>query len=167
MKKKDDLGVSEAILAACQVEMGVLKSSFLCQSVSALGLTESLTVREQCSVEDVIKLLKSNKKGCVAIVNASNQVLGIFTERDCLLKVMLSSIDIKNTPISELMTRDPVLERPDTTMAYALNLMSVGGFRHLPIVDENNVIIAILSVKDLVDFIVEQMHQDLLKFETV
>jgi CBS domain-containing protein len=55
------------------------------------------------------------------------------------------------------MTADPVRERPETTIAFALTLMSNGGFRHLPIVDDEDQPIGILSVKDVVDFLVQKM----------
>jgi len=64
-------------------------------------------------------------------------------------------------PIESVMTKDPVCERPETTVAYALNLMSHGGFRHLPIVDQDMMPIGILSVKDVVDYLVGKMMEGL------
>jgi CBS domain-containing protein len=57
------------------------------------------------------------------------------------------------------MTAKPVTERPDVSLAFALNLMSNGGFRHVPIVDQDNMPIGILSVKDVIDHIVQKMVQ--------
>ena len=60
-------------------------------------------------------------------------------------------------PVSDYMTPHPVCERPDASLAFALNLMSNGGFRHIPIVDQDNMPIGIVSIKDMVDHIVKKM----------
>ena len=59
--------------------------------------------------------------------------------------------------VADFMTPDPMRELPDATLAYALNLMSNGGFRHAPIVDQDDVPIGIISVKDVVNCLVERM----------
>jgi CBS domain-containing protein len=63
------------------------------------------------------------------------------------------------------MTKDPIAQTPDITVAFALNLMSQGGFRHLPLVDERNIPVGILSVKDMMDFIVGSFVEGLLNFD--
>lgn len=61
---------------------------------------------------------------------------------------------------------NPVTISPETTIAYALNLMSHGGFRHLPVVDEQGLAIGVISVRDILDRISELLVQDLMSFET-
>jgi CBS domain-containing protein len=90
------------------------------------------------------------------IVGSDGRVQGIFTERDCLMKVLGKVSDL-SLPISDFMTRHPICERPDASLAFALNLMSNGGFRHIPIVDQDNIPIGIVSIKDVVDHIVKKM----------
>jgi CBS domain-containing protein len=55
------------------------------------------------------------------------------------------------------MTKDPVREHPDASLAFALSVMSHGGFRHVPIVDQDDMPIGIVSVKDVVDYFVQRM----------
>ena len=63
-----------------------------------------------------------------------NRFVGIFTDRDAVLKV--GGLERAARPIGGLMTRDPVVLRHDETIAVAINKMAVGGFRHIPIVED-------------------------------
>lgn len=165
MTKDKDSPLGSAMQIACKSNFGVLDQGFLCQSVSMLAPRAPRTVLESASVADVIKILKEYKIGCIIVVNDQGNLTGIFSERDCVLKVFNSAIDLENTPIRDLMTKNPVTEGPTTTIAYALNLMSDGGFRHLPLVDTDGMPVGMISVKDIVDFLVRTFVDDLLNFE--
>ena len=65
------------------------------------------------------------------------------------------------------MTRDPFTIKPNSPVAFALSLMSEGGFRHVPIVDEDGMPISTLSVRDIVDYVVAKVSDDLDSLETV
>jgi CBS domain-containing protein len=90
------------------------------------------------------------------IVDGGGRLEGIFTERDCLIKVIGLEGDL-SSPVSKYMTKHPISERPEASLAFVLNLMSNGGFRHVPIVDQDNMPIGIVSIKDVVDYIVKKM----------
>jgi CBS domain-containing protein len=158
--------VSEAIRLMCQTNLGVMDKGFLCQSLSVLEPRVPACVGEKTAVEDVLMLLRAKKMGCVVVTDEAGKVSGIFSERDFLLKIASEFSVLKGRPIEEFMTRDPITQPPDGTVAYALNLMSQGGFRHIPIVDAENMPLGIISVKDVVDYIVESFTTDLLNFST-
>ncbi|RMD85423.1 MAG: CBS domain-containing protein [Candidatus Dadabacteria bacterium] len=145
---------------------GVLSSDFLQQSLGVLSSTEPVWVHEDDTVMDVINVLKENKIGSVVVTDEDGKIKGIFTERDCLTKVLGTDLDLCETPISEIMTKDPVTQPITATIAYALHLMSWGGFRHIPIVDDDGVPIGMVSVKDFVEFIVEKMDKDIGKLKS-
>jgi len=65
--------------------------------------------------------------------------------------------DYSNVAVLDVMTKKPIRERPEASLAFAINLMSNGGFRHIPIVDQDDVPIGIISVRDVVDHIVKKM----------
>lgn len=165
-KTKSDQKINAAIKYACQNKFGVLDSAFLCQSVGILNLKPPVCVPEDSSLESVIKKLADNKIGSVIVTEKSGRLKGIFTERDCVLKILGKNIDLSKELVTKYMTADPVSEPPDCTIAYALNLMSNGGFRHLPILDADNIPIGVLSVKDVIDYIVSSFVDDLLNFDT-
>lgn len=165
-KSQPEVDISAAIRNACRHNFGVLDSNFLCQSVGTLNLSDAVTVSETEKVARVVEKLKDNRIGCAVVQNAEEKLIGIFTERDFLFKVFNSGVDLEKASVAEYMTREPVAVAPDVTIAYALNLMSHGGFRHLPIVDSSFTAVSVISIKDVVDHIVETFTRDLLDFET-
>jgi CBS domain-containing protein len=133
----------------------------LCQSIGSIGLKTPLTVRPDTSVHACVELLQKNRIGSLIITDSQDKVCGIFTERDCVLKVMGKITDLNVVEVRDVMTPNPVRETPEATLAFALNLMSNGGFRHIPIVDQDDMPIGIVSVKDIVDYLVKRMMGEL------
>lgn len=160
-----DFDVNAAIKLACKTSFGVLDSNFLCQSLGILDFKNPIFVKPQDKLIKAVSALKENKIGAVLVVDEQDKLCGIFSERDCILKVLGNSIDFNQALVSEYMTSSPTSATPDVTIAYALNLMSLGGFRHLPIVTEDNTTIAVVSIKDIVDHLVESFTSDLMQFE--
>ncbi len=157
--------VNEALRLMCQTSFGVLDKNFLCQSLGVLNPKQPLSVHENDTVEKAFQVLCQNKVGCLVVNDERGVLRGIFSERDFLLKAAPHFDADKGFPISKFMTADPVTQPPDGTIAFALTLMSQGGFRHIPIVDSENMAVGIISVKDIVDYIVGTIMSDLLNFE--
>ena len=143
---------------------GLIDNRFLSGSLGLLDPQPPLTILQEQKIEDAIRLLQEHRIGSVAIVDLSGRLQGIFTERDVLLKVVLQPFDPAKTPISRVMTANPQTATMTTTVAFALNMMSHGGYRHLPIVDEDQVPIGIVSVKDIVDYLARAVTKDLQAF---
>ena len=72
---------------------------------------------------------------------------GIFTERDAMLK--LAGKPLEGVRVGDAMTGDPVILRPDDTVAVAIHKMAVGGFRHIPLVDDRGTATGIIAAVDL------------------
>jgi CBS domain-containing protein len=86
----------------------------------------------------------------------------VFTERDVLSKVVPAKADIDKTRVADVMTADPECLTLEDGVAYALNKMSVGGFRHVPLVDAAGHPVGVVSVKDVVDYIVDFFPNEVL-----
>lgn len=157
--------VNAGLKAKFQGKFGVLDSAFLARSLSTLNPREPIGILGTDSIFLALSTLKKNKIGAVLVLDEAGKLIGIFTERDAILKVFDSGLDIKTTPISKCMTGAPVSLTFDTSIAYALNIMSTHGFRHVPIVDEDGVPRGLVSIKDVVDAIVLDFSKDLLEFE--
>ncbi|MFL5774691.1 MAG: CBS domain-containing protein [Chloroflexota bacterium] len=84
-------------------------------------------------VDAAVQVMHANGSDCVLLVE-DGRLVGIFTDRDAVLKV--AGQVAGNRPLADLMTRDPVVLRHDDTIAVAINKMAVGGFRHIPIVED-------------------------------
>jgi CBS domain-containing protein len=111
--------------------------------------TPAITVTPEISVAQAIKIMAENKVGAVVVCNTNKQVLGIFTERDNLLRVSLAKRDMDRTRLAEVMTSPVDTAAPDLTIQNALARMVRNHYRHLPIVDLTGRILGIVSLRYL------------------
>jgi CBS domain-containing protein len=81
-------------------------------------------------------------------------LIGIFTERDVVARVIDRAGDLSLLPLSNVMTPDPVVGTPDNTLAWLLHYMSIKGVRHVPIVDADRHPLCVISVRDIITFLV-------------
>jgi len=103
----------------------------------------------QTSVAEAARLMKEGKVGAVLVVE-KEQLVGIFTERDAICRVMAAGLDPASTALSEVMTREPKTVAPDETFGYALLLMYENGFRHAPVVDHGRPV-GVVSARHALD----------------
>ena len=122
------------------------------ETVSRLHPTQAWLVQAAQPVADAVKLMREKKVGCV-LVCEQRRIVGIFTERD-LLRRVLSQGKPLDTPMSECMTPDPVTVNPKDPISCAIKRMQKGGYRHLPVVIDDKPV-GILSVKRIVHYLVE------------
>lgn len=143
------------------INYGGVDRRFLAKSIGLVRTGDPIQLKESATLEQAIAALQKNNIGCLLLVDDEDKLKGIFSERDLLLRVMLRNLDLKTEIIGNYMTPDPITIQATHTVAFALNLMSQGGFRHLPVVDESGEPVGIVSVKDIVDYIVEGIEKDL------
>ncbi|MBT6844049.1 MAG: CBS domain-containing protein [Candidatus Melainabacteria bacterium] len=130
-------------------------------TISTLSLVPIESVKTSTSLADVIKLLNSKDMGCVTITNSSADTIGIFTERDILRKVIGKDLDLSTVTIDNYMTKNPEVLSEEDPIAFALNRMSDGGYRHIPIT-RNGKVGFMLSIKDIVDQIAQTYRKRVL-----
>jgi len=105
-------------------------------------------------------LMRQHKVGCV-LVTEGGKISGIFTERDILTRVF-GKKDMEKLQVKDVMTAKPEAFQQDDSIAYVLNAMTVGGYRHVPVVDDKGKPVAVLSVKDIMSFIIEHFPEEVL-----
>jgi CBS domain-containing protein len=106
-----------------------------------------LTVPESLPVRDATREMDVRNVGAALVVDSAKRLVGIFTERDLLRRVVAQGRDPNATAVAEVMTRDPDTVGPRHFAVDALRLMREGGYRHLPVVDAER-IVGILSQRD-------------------
>jgi CBS domain-containing protein len=104
-------------------------------------------MKETSNVLEACNRMRDDKAGSVLVTNDTGQLIGIFTGRDAVCRVLAHSRDPATTPLAKVMTPNPVAMSPDQTTVDALHLMWDGGFRHLPMV-KNGRIIGLVSRGD-------------------
>jgi len=136
-------------------EFKKLQGALLDDTVRLLAPSEPLRLTADHSVARAIALMVQNRRAAVVIVDDADRLVGIFTERDVLTRVMGAGRVARDTLLRDVMTANPESLRPDDRICYAINRMHTGGFRSLPLVDDERRPIGIITVNDVVRWLAE------------
>jgi len=140
-------------------------SQLLQEPVSVLRMRTPVVLSDDHIVVDAVREMQRKHRGVVLVTEDGtrhSQLTGIFTERDILLRIIGCGGDGGSRPLGEVMTPDPESLPLEATVAWALNKMSVGGFRHVPVVDSAGRPVFVVSVRDVVQFLVEAFPSEIL-----
>jgi CBS domain-containing protein len=132
------------------IERSVLKGR-----VDVLAPRPPVTVDANTPVSEVLKILVERRIGCV-IVTKNGDLAGIFSERDALVRLGAAASELKDRPVSEFMTPNPETVDEEARIAFALHKMDIGGYRHLPVMDEGQ-IKGVISVRDILGYITDDL----------
>jgi len=124
---------------------------------------EPLVVAAKLTVGEAARRMKQSKFGAVMVVE-DGRLVGIFTERDALFRVVAEGRDAQVIQLANVMTRDPQTIHPNRALVDALHLMHAGGFRHVPVVEDGRPI-GMVSARDalgpeLEDVVYEWIRQE-------
>ena len=131
----------------------LIRGALLTTPLSELTLRTPMLIDADATVVHAVNAMNENRTGCM-LVQRAGKLVGILTERDILTRVVFRNND-RTLSVEGVMTKDPETLEVSATIAYALNKMSVGGYRHIPLVDRDGKPVGVVSVRDLVDFMVE------------
>ena len=124
-----------------------------------------IAVPPTATVMETIRTMAGTKVGSVVVLDGSSLV-GIFSERDVMLRVVLERRDPETTTVQEVMT-SPVQTIPaSTTGDAALRIMLQNHIRHLPVVDDNGGTLAVVSMRKLLEEKIEELNQELDSLES-
>jgi CBS domain-containing protein len=105
-----------------------------------------VTASPETTVSEAAKLMAKKKIGALMVVDDQGLV-GMFTERDAVFRVIARGRDSATTRLAEVMTTAPKTVGPDKSLGYALLMMHENGFRHVPVI-ENGKLIGVVSARD-------------------
>ena len=110
------------------------------------------------TVFEVAALMSKARVGCIPVLEG-DRLVGVFSERDLMTRVVVEGVDPRSTPVSSVMTREVITASLDDRVERCLDKMRSCGCRHLPVVAEGRVI-AMISMRDLMrDEIEEQVEE--------
>ncbi|KAL9103954.1 MAG: hypothetical protein Q9163_001060 [Psora crenata] len=115
-------------------------------TVLALKPSQALQIKPFTTVAEAAQLMAAKREDCVLVTDDDDRIAGIFTAKDLAFRVVGAGIKARDVTISEIMTKNPLCARTDTSATDALDLMVRKGFRHLPVMDENQDISGILDI---------------------
>lgn len=122
------------------------------QTVEAIQHEPFATISPNTKVADAVQKLAGLHIACL-LVTENGKLVGVFSDRDVLDKVALEYDDLKDRPVSEVMTTDPVYVYKSDPSAAALSVMAVSGHRHVPILDLHDNLAGIVSPQRVTHFL--------------
>lgn len=143
----------------------VFDSELLQEPLKALPTRAPLLFSASDTVTDAMRAMQRERRGCVLITTdgtSKTRLAGIFTERDVLYRVVDRGRNPADLPLGEVMTEDPEAVPAGASIAWVLNKMAIGGFRHVPVVDDMGAPAFVVSVRDVVEFLVDFFPSDVL-----
>lgn len=132
------------------VEYGLVKDR-----IELLSPNKPFTVAPDTSIGEVLNHMVTESIGCVMIVDG-DALTGIFSEYDALMKINTDIAQQADRPISTVMTPDPVTLESRDKIAFALHKMHVGGYRHLPILSDGQ-LVGVISIRDILNYLAERV----------
>ncbi len=138
--------------------MTELEKSLKGDKIQSLKLRKPLCVLRGTTLREVFRRMRDEKKGH-AIVLDGEQVVGIFTERDVLTKVIEQKVS-PETPVEKLMTPNPKVLSLEDSVAKAIEIMNKGKYRHLPLIDGDGKVQGVLGVRDIIRYLAEHFPHE-------
>ena len=117
-----------------------------------------IQVRSGDMVVDALFQMRNNKVRSVLVLD-DGVLVGIVTQGDCAIKVLLPGLDAKITPVSHIMTQNPATVSPEDLLENCMYMMVTRGFRHLPVLNAGKVI-GVISIGDLVKEVIRDLKID-------
>ena len=130
-----------------------IQSVMMTAPISDLITGEDLLVASPSDpIQKIIKIFQEKKKNCV-VVYKNKKLVGILSNRDILWKVAGRHTDLSKIKVSEVMTPNPEWVRPSDPIAFVVNKMAMGGFRHVPVLNDDGTPLSIILIKDVLEYL--------------
>ena len=118
-----------------------------------------VSVKPDDKVVAALQLMRDNRVRATLVIN-DDKLVGILTQGDCAIKVLLPGLDAKHVLVKEVMTSDPLSVKLNDPIEACTGLMASRNFRHLPVVDAGRVV-GVISIGDVVKDNIRQMGQQI------
>jgi CBS domain-containing protein len=128
-----------------------LERSIVRDAIRRLVPREPLLIDPATTVNEALRRLVDRRIGC-AIVVSGHRVVGIFTERDAVARIDFDRPDWASRPVAEVMTQSVETLELDDRIAFALQKMDIGGYRHIPILRKGRVT-GVVSVRHILEYV--------------
>jgi CBS domain-containing protein len=123
--------------------------------VERLTLRSVFSVTPATTVSQAVRGMNEQRAGCALVTDPAGKLVGIFTERDFLSRVVAAGLKAEATAVERVMSPAPRTVAPHDSVYDAVEAMASGNFRHLPVVQTDGTALGVLSVKDVMRYLVE------------
>jgi CBS domain-containing protein len=143
-------------------EFDAFQAALLNDQVTLLNPSQPLALTADQSAQEAIAQMVARSRAGVVVVDGAGELVGIFTERDVLTRVVGPGRDLGKTRLAEVMTPKPEALVPQDRICYAINRMNNTGYRTIPLVDDRHRPIGIITVNDIVRWLTDIFPDELL-----
>jgi CBS domain-containing protein len=140
---------------------GSPKGSRFHRTLAELEYATPLVVERAVSLASVIELMNARRETAVLVLDGE-RLIGIFTERDALTRVLPRGLDIHRTSVDEVMTESPHALDESTLLTSALRTLALAGYHHLPVVDAGGRPKGVVSLQTIVRFLVDEFPAEIM-----
>lgn len=134
-----------------------IQDRLITDTLAALNPKAPITIDASASLAKAIHQMNAHRIGCLVVTDAKDKLVGIFTEKDVLNRVVGVVEDMETAVIANYMTPDPIALTTDLPIAQALHEMHIHGFRHIPLIDSERRPEGIISFRDVVHHLKEKL----------
>ena len=128
--------------------------------LSTLTQEKFIVLNEQATLQDAIASMQKYHIGCVLLEN-DQKITGIFTERDIVQNIVGKRHNLEKEYVADYMTKSPDVLYLQDPIAFALNKMISGGYRHIPIIDKKEKPIGIITMQDIINHLGDYFFDDI------
>ena len=128
--------------------------------LSSLTQEKFIVLNEQATLQDAITSMQKYHIGCI-LLESDHKITGIFTERDIVQNIVGNRHNLEKECVSDYMTKSPDVLHFKDPIAFALNKMISGGYRHIPIVDKAKKPIGIITMQDIINHLGDYFFDDI------
>ncbi len=133
----------------------VIQNPLFKKPLRELPLKDPIVFGPSAKVLEAVQAMRDRDDGCVFVTDRARRLIGVFTERDLVVRVAGRGRNPATTQLGEVMTHDPVTLQVGDPLAWALHRMGVDGHRHLPILDGNE-LVGLLSVRQVMRYLTDE-----------
>ncbi len=136
--------------AEVESELREIRGALFNDTIATLGPAEPICLREHATVHEAVQQMQARRQAGVLVVDGQGRLIGIFTERDVLNRVVGRGADVRQTRLAAVMTANPEALTITQRVAYAVHCMEVAGYRTIPLVDGDRRPIGVVTVSDVI-----------------
>jgi CBS domain-containing protein len=136
-----------------RVEKGLMEDP-----VAVLRPTPAVSVKPSASVAEAVKAMIDHNVGALLVIDEPGELVGIFTERDVLMKVVGDQPDLRAVRVADVMTPKPETVTLTDKLDFALCKMATGDYRHLPVLDQGRAT-GVISIRDFLRYVRKRVKE--------
>lgn len=133
-----------------EAEHREIRGALFDDTITALRPTDAICLPPTATVHEAVQKMLARRQAGVLVVDGRGKLVGIFTERDVLNRVVAKDLEVRRTPLSTVMTPNPEALSTTQRVGYAVHCMSVAGYRTVPLVDAEGRPVGVVTVSDVI-----------------